>query len=85
MITRRTSCSSRSMSTGLLRKLSAPSSHASPRKRSQNVQRITDHVDTYIGNGYSLDSSSTPGGVTIMWVGTGAYHDHFKFARRIMP
>jgi NlpC/P60 family/S-layer homology domain len=46
---------------------------------------VTDHVDTYIGNGYSLDSSSTPGGVTIMWVGTGAYHDHFKFARRIMP
>jgi hypothetical protein len=46
---------------------------------------VTDHVDTYLGNGYSLDSSSTPGGVTIMWVGTGAYRDHFKFARRIMP
>ena len=28
-----------------------------------------DHVDTYIGNGFALDSSSTPGGVTIMWVG----------------
>jgi cell wall-associated NlpC family hydrolase len=44
-----------------------------------------DHVDTYIGNGYSLDSSSTPGGVTIMWVGDGWYRDHFKFGRRILP
>jgi NlpC/P60 family len=44
-----------------------------------------DHVDTYIGNGYSLDSSSTPGGVTIMWVGDGWYREHFKFGRRILP
>jgi NlpC/P60 family protein len=43
-----------------------------------------DHVDTYIGNGYSLDSSSTPGGVTIMWVGDGWYRDHFTFGRRIL-
>ncbi len=46
---------------------------------------IIDHVDMYIGNGYALDSSSTPGGVTIMWVGTGWYHDHFVRARRIIP
>jgi NlpC/P60 family/S-layer homology domain len=44
-----------------------------------------DHVDTYIGRGYSLDSSSSPGGVTIMWVGDGWYRDHFKFGRRILP
>jgi hypothetical protein len=44
-----------------------------------------DHVDTYIGHGFSLDSSSTPGGVTIMWVGDGWYRDHFKFGRRILP
>ena len=44
-----------------------------------------DHVDTYIGHGYSLDSSSTPGGVTIMWVGDGWYRDHFKFGRQILP
>jgi cell wall-associated NlpC family hydrolase len=44
-----------------------------------------DHVDTYVGHGYSLDSSSTPGGVTIMWVGDGWYRDHFKFGRRILP
>ena len=46
---------------------------------------VTDHVDTYIGNGFALDSSSTPGGVTIMWVGTGWYRDHFLFGRRILP
>ena len=43
-----------------------------------------DHVDTYIGNGYALDSSSTPGGVTIMWVGDGWYRDHFEWGRRIL-
>jgi len=44
-----------------------------------------DHVDTYIGNGYALDSSSTPGGVTIMWVGDGWYREHFKWGRHILP
>jgi hypothetical protein len=44
-----------------------------------------DHVDTFIGRGYALDSSSTPGGVSIMWVGDGWYRDHFKFGRRILP
>lgn len=42
-----------------------------------------DHVNTYIGNGYALDSSSTPGGVTIMWVGDGWYREHFKWGRQI--
>ena len=46
---------------------------------------VVDHVDTYIGNGFSLDSSSTPAGVTIMWVGTGWYRDHFVHGRRIIP
>ena len=44
-----------------------------------------DHVDTYLGNGYALDSSSTPGGVTIMWVGDGWYRDHFVHGRRVLP
>jgi cell wall-associated NlpC family hydrolase len=44
-----------------------------------------DHVDTFIGNGWALDSSSTPGGVTIMWVGGGWYRDHFVHGRRILP
>jgi NlpC/P60 family protein/S-layer family protein len=43
-----------------------------------------DHVDTYIGNGWAIDSSSSPGGVTIMWVGTGWYADHFVHGRRIL-
>jgi hypothetical protein len=46
---------------------------------------VVDHVDTYIGNGFSLDSSSTPGGVTVMWVGDGWYRDHFVFGRRVLP
>jgi cell wall-associated NlpC family hydrolase len=44
-----------------------------------------DHVDVYIGNGFSLDSSNSPGGVTIMPVGTGWYRDHFVHGRRIVP
>jgi hypothetical protein len=50
-----------------------------------NGDGVVDHVDTYIGNGFSLDSSSTPGGVTIMWVGDGWYRDHFVFGRRVVP
>jgi hypothetical protein len=46
---------------------------------------VVDHVDTYIGNGFALDSSSTPGGVTVMWVGDGWYRDHFEYGRRIVP
>jgi hypothetical protein len=45
---------------------------------------VVDHVDTYIGNGFALDSSSTPGGVTIMWVGDGWYRDHFVWGRRVV-
>jgi hypothetical protein len=43
-----------------------------------------DHVDTFIGYGWALDSSSTPAGVTIMWVGDGWYRDHFVHGRRIL-
>jgi cell wall-associated NlpC family hydrolase len=50
-----------------------------------NGDRVVDHVDTYVGNGFALDSSSTPGGVTFMWVGDGWYADHFRFGRRILP
>jgi cell wall-associated NlpC family hydrolase len=53
---------------------------------------VVDHVDTYIGNGYALDSSSTPGGVSIMWVGNSHglygsdwYRTHFRWGRRILP
>jgi NlpC/P60 family len=49
-----------------------------------------DHVDVYIGRGYALDSSNTPGGVTVMWVGdhpgrSDWYYEHFVFGRRVLP
>jgi cell wall-associated NlpC family hydrolase len=46
---------------------------------------VIDHVDTFIGNGWALDSSNSPGGVTIMWVGNGWYRDHFVHGRRVLP
>jgi hypothetical protein len=42
------------------------------------------HVDIYLGNGWALDSSSTPAGVTIMWIGTGWYRRHFVRGRRVI-
>ena len=44
-----------------------------------------DHVDVFVGNGWSLDSSSSVGGVTLMWVRTGWYRQHFVHGRRILP
>jgi NlpC/P60 family protein len=44
-----------------------------------------DHVDVYVGNGWSLDSSSSVGGVTLMWVRTGWYRQHFVHGRRVLP
>jgi cell wall-associated NlpC family hydrolase len=43
-----------------------------------------DHVDVYVGGGWAIDSSSSVGGVTFMWVGSGWYRDHFKFGRRVL-
>jgi cell wall-associated NlpC family hydrolase len=50
-----------------------------------NDDGTVDHVDVYVGNGYALDSSSSPAGVTIMWVGDGWYREHFVHGRRILP
>jgi cell wall-associated NlpC family hydrolase len=44
-----------------------------------------DHVDVYVGNGFALDSSSGVGGVTLMWVQSGWYRDHFVHGRRVLP
>ena len=44
-----------------------------------------DHVDVYVGSGWALDSSSSVGGVTLMWVKTGWYRDHFVHGRRVLP
>jgi hypothetical protein len=41
-----------------------------------------DHVDIWIGNGWALDSSSSVGGVSVMWVADGWYRDHFMHGRR---
>ncbi|HWL90895.1 MAG TPA: NlpC/P60 family protein [Actinomycetota bacterium] len=45
---------------------------------------VVDHVDVYVGNGWALDSSSSVGGVTLMWVKTGWYRQHFVHGRRIL-
>jgi cell wall-associated NlpC family hydrolase len=43
-----------------------------------------DHVDVFVGRGWSLDSSSSVGGVTLMWVKSGWYRDHFVHGRRVL-
>jgi NlpC/P60 family protein len=44
-----------------------------------------DHVDTYVGNGWSLDSGSSNAGVTITFTGDGSwYDDHFVHGRRVI-
>jgi cell wall-associated NlpC family hydrolase len=49
-----------------------------------DLDGVVDHADTYVGNGFALDSSSTPGGVTIMWVASGWYREHFVWGRRLL-
>ncbi len=44
-----------------------------------------DHVDTSVGNGWSLDSGSSNAGVTITFTGPGSWYDeHFVHGRTIM-
>jgi cell wall-associated NlpC family hydrolase len=45
---------------------------------------VVDHVDTYVGSGWAIDSSASVGGVTIMWVANGWYRDHFVHGRRVI-
>jgi NlpC/P60 family protein len=42
-----------------------------------------DHVDTYIGNGWAIDSGSSNAGVTITYVLGNWYEDHFVRGRRL--
>ena len=49
-----------------------------------NRDGTVDHVDVYAGKGFAVDSSGSAGGVSLMWVGTGWYRDHFKYARRVV-
>jgi cell wall-associated NlpC family hydrolase len=51
-----------------------------------NDDGTVDHVDVYLGNDLALDSSTSVGGVTLMYVGPGSwYRDHFVRGRRIVP
>jgi hypothetical protein len=43
-----------------------------------------DHVNTYLGNGWAIDSGSGNAGVTITSVVGGWYEDHFVHGRRIL-
>ncbi|MFB3739295.1 MAG: C40 family peptidase, partial [Candidatus Velamenicoccus archaeovorus] len=45
---------------------------------------VVDHVDVSIGRGWAIDSSSGAGGVSIVWVGSGWYRDHFVWGRRVL-
>jgi cell wall-associated NlpC family hydrolase len=44
-----------------------------------------DHVDVFVGDGWSLDSGSSVGGVSLIWNRTGWYRDHFVHGRRVLP
>ena len=43
-----------------------------------------DHVDTYIGNGWAIDSGSSNAGVTLTYVAGNWYEEHFVKGRRIL-
>ena len=43
-----------------------------------------DHVNTYVGNGWSIDSGSSNAGVTFTYVKGNWYEDHFEHGRHIM-
>lgn len=51
-----------------------------------NSDGTVDHVDVFVGNDYALDSSTSVGGVTLMYVGPGSwYRQHFVHGRRLIP
>jgi cell wall-associated NlpC family hydrolase len=51
-----------------------------------NGDGTVDHVDVFVGNDYALDSSTSVGGVTLMYVGPDSwYRDHFVHGRRLIP
>src|SRR5262245_2492971 len=43
-----------------------------------------DHVDTFIGGCWAIDSGGSNAGVTITWVSGNWYEDHFVHARRVI-
>ena len=43
-----------------------------------------DHVDTYVGNGWAIDSGGSNAGVTFTYVSGNWYEDHFVHGRRVI-
>jgi len=43
-----------------------------------------DHVDTFIGGGWAIDSGGSNAGVTLAWISNDWYEDHFVHGRRIL-
>jgi hypothetical protein len=43
-----------------------------------------DHVNTYLGNGWAMDTGSSNGGTTITYVASNWYEEHFVHGRRIL-
>jgi hypothetical protein len=43
-----------------------------------------DHVNTFLGNGWAMDTGSSNGGTTITYVSGNWYEDHFVHGRRIL-
>ena len=43
-----------------------------------------DHVDTYVGNGWAIDSGGSNAGVTLTYVSGTWYEDHFVHGRRVI-
>jgi NlpC/P60 family protein len=43
-----------------------------------------DHVDTYVGNGWAIDSGGSNAGVTFTYVSGTWYEDHFVHGRRVI-
>ena len=49
-----------------------------------NDDGTVDHVDTYIGNGWAIDSGGSNAGVTITYVFDNWYEEHFVHARHVV-
>jgi hypothetical protein len=49
-----------------------------------NEDGTVDHVNTYLGGGWAIDSGSSNGGVTITYISGNWYEDHFVKGRRIL-
>jgi len=43
-----------------------------------------DHVNTYLGNGWAMDTGSSNSGTTITYVWDNWYEDNFVHGRRIL-